>query len=474
MFRSIRYLLALAVLVGVTACAPTPTPTRAPVPTPLPPTITASPSVPPAMPSPTSAPAPSLKVLATVSFLADIAQNVAGNRLKVESLIPLGTDPHGFEPTPADVRRVADSQVLIVNGAGLEEFLAKLLENAGGKRLVIEASAGLKSREAQPEEKAKVELGEAELAQALCSAAGGEKPASAPSGKTATTATVLPAEEGLFAVRLTKQADGTFAGYVILETDHAGDFQIATSDGKVTLTAQGKPIESEKQVALKCAGLARGYLVELDKGQTLLALTAFKTEQAIVLIAPRDGHAHHAHHHHEGDPHFWLDPNNVIKYVENIRDGLSQADPAGAATYKANADAYIAQLKQLDAWIVEQVKTIPSERRLLVTNHESFGYFAERYGFRIVGTILPSVSTGTAPSAQQLAALVNQIKTTQAKAIFLETGTNPQLAKQIAQETGIKVVVELHTHSLTDVKGTAPTYIEMIKTNVKTIVDALK
>lgn len=470
MFRSIRYLLALAVLVGVTACAPTPTPTRAPAPTSLPPTQVVAPRAPTATPVPTTVPAPSLKVLAAESFLAEIAQNVAGNRLKVESLIPLGTDPHGFEPTPADVRRVADSQVLIVNGAGLEEFLAKLLENAGGKRLVIEAATGLTSREAQPDEKAKVELSEAELAQALCRAAGGEKPINAPSGKTAATATILPSEEGLFAVRLTKQADGTSAGYVILETDHAGDFQIATSDGKVTLTAQGKPIASEKQVALKCAGLAHGYLVELDKGQTLLTLTAFKTEQAIVLVAPASEHAHH----HEGDPHFWLDPNNVIKYVENIRDGLSQADPAGAATYKANADAYIAQLKQLDAWIVEQVKAIPPERRLLVTNHESFGYFADRYGFRIVGTILPSASTGTAPSAQQLAALVNQIKATQAKAIFLETGSNPQLAKQIAQETGIKVIVELHTHSLTDAKGSAPTYIEMIKTNVKTIVDALK
>lgn len=311
MFRLLRPLLALTVLVGVTACAPTSTPTLA---------------------------ESSLQVLAAESFLADIAQNVAGNRLKVESLIPQGTDPHGFEPTPADVRRVANSQVLIVNGAGLEEFLAELLENAGGKHLVIEASAGLESRESK-----------------------------------------------------------------------------------------------------------RGEKVETD-----------------------------IEHHHADDPHFWLDPNNVIKYVENIRDGLSQADPAGAATYKANADAYIAQLQQLDAWIVEQVKTIPPERRLLVTNHESFGYFADRYGFRIVGAILPSVSTGTAPSAQQLAALVNQIKATQAKAIFLETGTNPQLAKQIAQETGIKVIVELYTHSLTDAKGAAPTYIEMIRANVKTIVDALK
>ncbi|MBM3129217.1 MAG: zinc ABC transporter substrate-binding protein [Chloroflexi bacterium] len=465
MFHSISILrlLALALLsLSLAACAFPSTPT------PVPPT--AAPAQPTRAPAPTIATS-TLKVLAAETFLADIAQNVAGNRLKVDALIPIGVDPHGFEPTPADVRRVADSQVLIVNGAGFEEFLAKLLENAGGKRAVIEASAGLKSREAKEGEEAKVELSDADLAKAICGAAGGEAPKSAPSGKTATTATTLPGEEGLFAITLTKQADGTFAGYIKLETDEAGDFQIAISDGKLNVAQNAKAIAAEKKVTLKCAGLTQGLVVELNKGEAALALTGFKTDQAIVLVAPAGGHAHH---HHAGDPHFWLDPNNVIKYVENIRDGLSQADPSGAATYQANASAYIAQLKQLDQWIAEQVKAIPPERRLLVTNHESFGYLADRYGFKIVGTIMPSVSTGASPSAQQLAALVNQIKTNKAKAIFLETGTNPQLAKQIAQETGIKVVTELYTHSITDAKGLAPTYIEMMKYNIKALVDALK
>ena len=85
----------------------------------------------------------------TETFLADIVQNVAGDRLKVDALIPLGVDPHGFEPTPRDVKKVADSSVLIVNGAGFEEFLAKLLQNAGGQRTVIEAAAGLESRKPQ-------------------------------------------------------------------------------------------------------------------------------------------------------------------------------------------------------------------------------------------------------------------------------------------------------------------------------------
>jgi ABC-type Zn uptake system ZnuABC Zn-binding protein ZnuA len=280
-----------------------------------------------------------LKVIAAETFLADIAQNVAGDRVKVESLMPIGVDPHGFEPTPTDVAKIADSNVLIINGAGFEEFLARLLENAGGQRTVIEASAGLVLRE---------------------------------------------------------------------------------------------PGEGEH------------------------------TEE------------HEADHEHEGDPHFWLDPNNVIKYVENIRDGLSTADPAGAAKYKANAEAYIARLKELDRWIADRVAEVPETNRLLVTNHESFGYFADRYGFQIIGTVVPSVSTGSSPSAQQLAALIDHIKATGAKAIFLETGTNPQLAEQVAQETGSKVVTNLYSHSITDPSGPAPTYIEMMKSNTEAIVTALK
>jgi ABC-type Zn uptake system ZnuABC Zn-binding protein ZnuA len=276
------------------------------------------------------------KVLVTETFLADIVQNVAGDRLKVEALIPLGVDPHGFEPTPRDVKKVADSSTLIVNGAGFEEFLAKLLQNAGGQRTVIEAAAGLESRKPRADE------------------------------------------------------------------------------------------------------------VAADK------------------------------HSRAGDPHFWLDPVSVIRYVENIRDGLSATDPAGASVYAANAQAYIAKLQELDKWAAEQLQQVPADRRVLVTNHESLGYFADRYGLRIVGAIIPSVSSGASPSAQQLAGLADAVKRAGVKAIFLETGANPQLANQLARDAGIKAVTSLYTHSITDAKGPAPTYIDMMKYNVKAIVDALK
>ena len=172
------------------------------------------------------------------------------------------------------------------------------------------------------------------------------------------------------------------------------------------------------------------------------------------------------------DPHMWLDPNRVIKYVENIRDGLSQADPGGAGTYKSNADSYASKLKDLDGWIKEQVAQLPSGQRLLVTNHESLGYFSEQYGFTVIGEVLQSVSSVASPSAKQMVALVDQIKATGAPAIFLDASDNPALAQQIASETGVKVVTDLHLESLT-AGPPAGTYLDMMKSNVTQIVDAL-
>lgn len=180
------------------------------------------------------------------------------------------------------------------------------------------------------------------------------------------------------------------------------------------------------------------------------------------------------HNHDQGDPHFWLDPTLVVTYVENIRDGLTEADPANSTIYAANADAYIDSLNELDGWIKQQVADIPPAKRLLVTNHESFGYFADRYGFDVVGTIMPSVSTQASPSAQQLVRLIDIIKQTGTRAIFLETGSSPQLANQVAAETGVKVVTELYSHSVTEADGPAPTYLDMMRANTRSIVEALK
>ena len=264
-------------------------------------------------------------VLAVEPFLADIAQQVAGSRLTVRALMPAGMDPHAYEPTPRDVSAVAESRLLIANGAGMEGFLEKLIASAGGTRTVVEASAGL-----------------------------------------------------------TPRMSGT-----------------------------------------------------------------------------------------ETDPHFFLAPLLVLTYVENIRTGLTSFDPAGASQYSSNAASYTAKLRELDAWIRAEVAVIPENERMLVTNHESLGYFAASYGFRVVGTVLPGVSTGAAPSARQVADLIDMLRKTGARAVFLESGSDPKLARQIAEEAGIRVVTELYTHSPTDASGPAPSYIAMMQYNVKAIVEAL-
>lgn len=176
---------------------------------------------------------------------------------------------------------------------------------------------------------------------------------------------------------------------------------------------------------------------------------------------------------HGVDPHMWLDPNNVILYIENIRDALTHQDPQGEAVYKSNADAYVAELEDLDSWLLEQVGRIPAEKRLLVTNHEALGYFAERYGFTVVGTVIESFSSDASPSARQLAALIDQIRSSGASAIFLDASDNATFARQIADETGVRVITDLHLESLTE-GAPAATYIDMMKHNVTQIVNALE
>lgn len=179
-------------------------------------------------------------------------------------------------------------------------------------------------------------------------------------------------------------------------------------------------------------------------------------------------------HAGEGDPHFWLNPLHAIRYTENIRDGLTAVDPAGDVIYQRNAEAYIEKLRGLDAEIQAEVETIPAANRKLVTDHDTLGYFADRYGFQVVGMLIPGFTTADSSSAQQLASLVERIKSARVKAIFLEAGINPQLAEQVARDTGVQIVTGLYTHSLSEPNGPAPTYIEMLKYDADKIVGALK
>jgi zinc/manganese transport system substrate-binding protein len=176
----------------------------------------------------------------------------------------------------------------------------------------------------------------------------------------------------------------------------------------------------------------------------------------------------------ETDPHIWHDVANAIIMAQNIRDGLITAMPSQQATLTANAATYIAQLEALDNEIQVQIATIPAAQRKLVTSHDTFGYFAARYGFEVVGTGLGSVTTESSdPDATSLIQLITAIKASGVAAIFVENMSNPKVMQQIAQEAGVTIAPALYTDALGEANSSGATYIEMMRYNVRTIVTAL-
>ena len=283
------------------------------------------------------------KVVATTTIVGDVVAQVGGDLIELHVLLPVGTDPHSFDPTPQDIAKVADADIIFANGAGLEEFLDPLIESAGADGKVVHVSDGI--------------------------------------------------------------------DFLMLESDeHDHD---------------GEELEDEE-------------------------------------------------HTHEGvDPHTWVDPNNVMLWVKNIEHALSEADPQHAEAYAANAAVYETELKDLDAWIREQIAKIPEENRKLVTDHTLFGYFAEEYGFEQVGALIPGYSTLAEPSAQELAAMEDAIDKLDVQAIFVGNTVNPALAERVAADTGIQLIY-VYTGSLSEPGGAAASYLEYMRYNTSAFANALQ
>lgn len=264
--------------------------------------------------------------LSTINIINDFVRNVAGDKISAVSLLPVGSDPHVYEPVPRDVKRIIDSDLIFYNGFHLEKWLEELLENAGGSRPSYQVTKGLEPRK----------------------------------------------------------------------------------------NARSDP-----------------------------------------------------------DPHLWMDPVYAVKYVENIRDVLAEFDPQNADYYKTNAQNYIKQLNELDLWIKTRMQEIPAENRKLVTTHDAYAYFGERYGMQVVGSIW-GITTEDEPSAQEIANLVDGIKAEKVPAVFVETTINPKLMERVAKDADVKVGKPLYGDSLGLPGSGADTYIGMMKTNVGNIVEALK
>lgn len=288
-----------------------------------------------------------VSVVASNSIVADVVGQVGGDRIDLEAVIPLGQDPHTYEPTPQDIARLEGADVIFVTGLNFEEGLVAPLEAQEGKVPVVPVSAGVEVREGE-------------------------------------------------------------------EHEHEG--------------------EEHKD----------------------------------------EGEEHKDEDDHALDPHTYTTPVNVMVWADNIAQVLSALDPANAATYEANAAAYKAELEALDSYIQEQVAIIPEAERRLVLDHDSMGYFADRYGFETIGTIIPSLSSDAEPTAAELGDLIETMRKEDVNVIFVGEDVGPRVADVVAEELGEDVQVVLLYHaSLGEPGSETDTYVKMMRHNVETIVEAL-
>jgi zinc/manganese transport system substrate-binding protein len=173
----------------------------------------------------------------------------------------------------------------------------------------------------------------------------------------------------------------------------------------------------------------------------------------------------------DADPHAWQSVTNAKVYVANISDALMAADPADAEVFRANATTYLTKLDALDREVREAIAKIQQNRRRAISTHDAFGYFAAAYGIEFIAP--EGVSTESEPSARDIAGIITQIKTSKIPAVFLENISDPRLIQRIAAETGARIGGTLYSDSLTGEKGDAPTYIDMVRHNIKTLTSAL-
>ncbi|KAA0970647.1 metal ABC transporter substrate-binding protein [Aureimonas fodinaquatilis] len=185
------------------------------------------------------------------------------------------------------------------------------------------------------------------------------------------------------------------------------------------------------------------------------------------------GHGHEGHHHHgEFDPHAWQSVPNASVYVKNIVEAFCAADASSCDVFRTNGEAYLQELAALDAEIHASLSQIPEARRIAITSHDAFGYFAHEYGVTFLAA--ESVSTESEVSAAEIAQLITLAREKHATAIFVENITNPRLIEQIAAETGIQVGGTLYSDALSDANGPAATYVEMMRFNAQQMANAMR
>ena len=332
-----------------------------------------------------------LQVVASTNIIADVVAKVGGDSIDIFSLIPIGADPHSFEPTPRDLVLLNGAHVIFVNGLGLEEQVEPIIDSLDSEGVVVSVNTGV---------------------------------------------------------------DTSKLGDEIHEDDEHSD-EIHEDDEHSDEIHEDDDEHSDE--------------IHEDDDEHSDEIHEEEHEED-----HEDREGDEDHHHHEGaDPHTWFSIHAVEQWVENIEHVLRALDPANAAIYTANAQAYLVELEALAEEVEALLAALPAEKRKLVTDHDSFGYFAAAYDFDVVGTVIPSFSTLASPSAGELAKLQDQIEEEGVQAIFVGTTITPDIAQQLAADTGIQVVI-LYTGSLSDEGGPAASYVDFMRYNVTAIVNALK
>ena len=313
-----------------------------------------------------------LRVVASNGIVADWISNVGGDKIDVATLVPVGADPHTFQPGARDVTLVADADMIFTIGLGLEaSWMTKLIQNASVDTANI------------------VELGNV----------------------------VSPLSSSDEHDAHDKDDDHDAHGK---DDDH---------------DAHGKDDDDHD--------------------------------------AHEKDDDHDVHDHGVFDPHFWMDPVRVKTAISEIARQLGSKDTVNLNTYNANEESYNQKLEDLHIWAQEQMHDIPENRKVLITSHDSLQYFAKRYHFNVIGTVIQGLSTERDPSPSELANLEDIITDQKVNAIFSETTVSPKLAEMLAQETGAKVF-ELYSGSLGPEGSSADTYIGMMRDDIGKIVEALQ
>jgi ABC-type Zn uptake system ZnuABC Zn-binding protein ZnuA len=406
--------------------------------------------------------------------------------IELTVLVSPGGDAHTYEPTPRDSAALAEADILFENGLEFESWIDDLYAASGStatRVAVAEDISDLISSDGHSHDE------EDPVAHA-CEHFD-DAPETVTADATDATSTVsIPDDHTHYIVSL---ADGAGAVGLSRAEDAEVSFFLG-SDVLFAVSQAGAAVEPElvEPVATEeRAAIAIVYTFDLAPGDYAVsfgpgagASVALVWEEASHSHSEGEEHGHsegeehaegeeHGHSHGEYDPHVWHDPNNAMVMLEAIRNALVGADPDNATTYARNADAYLAELEELDAFVQEQVATLPEERRKLVTTHDTFGYFADRYGFEVVGTALGITTEASDPSAGKIAALVEAIRVTGVPAIFAENVSNPALMETIAREVGVELAPTLSTDALGEPGSEGATYLEMVRYNVTTIVTAL-